>query len=138
MIIKIIEYYSGIELHVLHPEKKPISDQEWASITEEVNGRYRPIHAQWQNYLTEAERDARYRGFTPPDPEWFVMIEEYFQDRGIHLPTLREILVAVLEERGYQIFERVTKRSLGGLEEMKRELGYQCSWGKTHLVRLPQ
>jgi len=137
LLTKITEYYSGIELHVLHPEKSPMSDQEWVSIRDEVNERYRPIHDQWRKALNDAEEDTRRRHFTPSDPEWGVMIEEYLQDRGISLQTLRQVLIAVLEERGYQVFEKATKYSLGNLTDMKRELGYQRSWGKTHPVRLP-
>ena len=138
MLIKITEYYSGIELYVLHPEKRLMSDQEWVSIRDEVNERYKPIYDQWQKALNEAEEDTRRQHFTPSDPEWGVMIEEYFQDRGIRLPTFREMLITVLGEKGYEIFEKVTKHSFGNLIEMKRELGYQRGWGKTYSVRLPQ
>ncbi len=138
MLIKITEYYSGIELYAFHPDKKYIPEQEWMAICDEVNERYRPIHDQWQKALNEAEEDTRNQHFTPSDPEWLVMIKEYFQDHGIILTTLREMLITVLKEKSYEVFEKAAKYSIRDLSEMKRELLYQCSWGRVYLARLPR
>lgn len=134
MLFKITEYHSGINLHAIHPEKRPVTNQEWLEICQEINERFRPIHDQWQKALNEAEADARKRHFTPEDPEWGVMLQEYFLDHGINLTTLEEMLITVLREKGYEVFENVTTHSLPQPASMMRELEYQRGWGKTHIA----